>query len=104
VPVRSIRAGSRLREGVVYVHAGHDLAVRPYRVVLLMPALVLGVAPTILGLAIGSWAWTLYGFVMLISAAGDFAVIDRLSGLPSPTLVRDHPERVGCKVKLPDPS
>lgn len=102
VPLRSIRAGAHLREGVVYVHAGHDLAVVPYRVVLLMPALVLGVLPSMYGLLTGDWGWTLYGFVMLISAAGDFAVIDRLRGLPTGTLVRDHPEKVGCKVRLPE--
>lgn len=104
VPVRTIRVGSRLREGVVYVHAGRDLTVGPYRVVLLLPALVLGVVPTVAGLVAGSWAWTLYGFVMLISAAGDFAVIDRLRGLPPGTVVRDHPEKVGCQVRLPEPA
>lgn len=101
VPVRSIRIGARLREGVVYVHAGQDLTVWPYRVMILLPAIVLGIVPGVAGLVTGSWAWTIYAFVMLISAAGDFAVLDRLRGLPSRTVVRDHPEAVGCRVRVP---
>ena len=46
VPVRAVRFGLRLSEGVAYVHAARPMTVRAYRVVLVLPGLVQGYAGT----------------------------------------------------------
>jgi hypothetical protein len=99
VPWRAVRFGLRLREGVAYVHTPVPMHVRAYRGVLLLPGLVQGVLPMVGGLALGNGWLTFYGYVMLVSAAGDFAVLRLLRVLPGAALVRDHPHEVGCQVR-----
>lgn len=97
---RAIRFGVRLSEGVAYVHADRPMTVRAYRRVLALPALLQGVLPLLAGLAIGSGWLTLYGYVMLVSAAGDVAVLRLLRPYDGDRLVRDHPDDVGCLIAV----
>jgi len=99
VPWRAIRGGVRWREGVAYVHAAVPMTVRAYRGVLLLPSLVQGVLPAAAGLYLGNGWFTLYAYIMLVSAVGDFAVIRLLDGLAGDRLVRDHPKAIGCQVQ-----
>lgn len=96
-----IRFGARWREGIVYVHAARPMSLRAYRIVLLTPTVVQGVLPAAIGLALGAWWLTLYGFALLASALGDVAVWWHLRGLPGDLPARDHPEEVGCQVAAP---
>lgn len=69
-----------------------------YRVAVLLPALVLGVAPLAYGLATGrAWA-TVWGAFMLLCAGGDFAALWAMRAVPGRARVLDHSERVGCRV------
>ena len=69
-----------------------------YRVAVLLPAIVLGVAPVAAGLATGAaWA-TAWGAFMLLTAGGDFVALWAMRSVPSTARVLDHPERVGCRV------
>lgn len=97
---RAIRFGLRLREGVAYVHAAAPMTARAYRAVLVLPGLVQGVVPLAAGLALGSGWLTLYGYVMLVSAAGDVAVFMLLRPLAPGERVIDHPQAVGCRVAV----
>ena len=86
------------RQGIAYVHTERPMTTRAYRLVLLFPTLVLALPPLAAGLAVG-WGWgTLYGWLMLASALGDFTVLGLLRGLPPHTLVRDHPSAAGCLI------
>lgn len=98
VPLRSIRFGMRLSEGVLYVHTGRPMTVRAYRGVLALPGVVQGVVPLVAGVALDSGWMAAYGLIMLASAAGDVAVLRLLRGLTPDRLVRDHPHDVGCQV------
>ena len=74
------------------------MTARAYRIVLVTPGLVQGVLPALIGLAAG-WGWvTVYGWLMLASALGDAAMLAHLRPFPPDTLVRDHPEQVGCQI------
>jgi hypothetical protein len=103
VRFREIRAGIRWKEGVAYVHAGRPLSISVYRLILVMPGLVLGLIPALAGLATGSAALTLYAFVMLLSAVGDWAVLLHIRGVPEGAIVEDHPDAVGCRVRVARP-
>lgn len=69
-----------------------------YRGATMLPGIVLGVIPTILGLASGSGWLTLWGTMMFLVAGGDFAVLWAIRSLPAGARVLDHPEKVGCVV------
>lgn len=73
------------------------LPARAYRAILLTPALLLGVAPGILGIVVGSWLLILWALWMLVAAGGDLAALWAMRGLPGDTLVRAHPARPGCE-------
>ena len=51
------------------------LPARSYRAAVALPGLVLGLVPTIVGLALGVELVTVYGAVMLGASAGDMAVL-----------------------------
>jgi hypothetical protein len=61
-----------------------------------LPGIVLGAAPVVTGLVSGHWLTTFYGFVMLVSAAGDFVVLLTLVGAEEGAWVQDHPQNIGC--------
>src|SRR5690554_5370940 len=64
VPLRSIRFGHRISEGVLYVHSREPMSARAYRGVLLLPGIVTGVVPTVIGIYVGSMWITVYGWMM----------------------------------------
>lgn len=98
IPWKSIHFVARLREGIAYVHAHQPMTASAYRGILVLPGIVLGIIPALAGLLAGSGWLVFYGFVMLSSAIGDFAMLRLMRPLDSDTLVRDHPEKVGCQV------
>jgi hypothetical protein len=63
-----------------------------------MPGVALGLIPVFVGIAWEIGWITLYGFLMLISAIGDFTILWKIRSFSSDSLVVDHPSRVGCWV------
>lgn len=102
VPASSVRFGFRKAEGVLFVHTDRPMSAAAYRFVLILPAAVLGLVPVAAGTMWGTAWLVLYGYVMLISAAGDLAVLQLIRHLDARDRVRDHPSDVGCQV-LVDP-
>lgn len=98
VPPSSLRFGMRLSEGVLYVHTARPMSASSYRGVLVLPAVVQGILPAAVGIVFGLGLLVVYGYVMIVSAIGDLAVLQLIRGLGPRVRVRDHPERVGCQV------
>ena len=96
-----LRAGIRWREGVVFVHGDRPVSAAWYRVILATPGIVLGLIPAAAGLVLGAAFWTMFGFLMLASAIGDWAILKLIRDVPGSTMVQDHPSDVGCIV-LPE--
>ncbi len=90
--------GIRWREGVAYVHGGRPVSARAYRVILATPGLVLGAVPLFYGLVIGSAFATVFGYLMTLSAVGDWAVWRLIRDLEPDRLVEDHETAIGCVV------
>ncbi|MDX1429240.1 MAG: DUF3267 domain-containing protein, partial [Rhodothermales bacterium] len=99
-PASSISFGAKLREGVVYIHCATPMSLTAYRFTLLLPLVVTGVVPAIVGIVIGSGWVTVYAALMIVSAIGDMEMVYRLRELPGTTLVRDHPHELGCEIQL----
>lgn len=77
------------------VQALEPQSLRSYRFAVLLPSLVLGLVPTVLGVWLGSRPVLLIGLVGLSMASSDLAVWFHLRPWPGHTLVRDHPGEVG---------
>lgn len=71
---------------------------RVYRWAVAMPGLVLGLLPSLVGIATGNGWVMIFGLFFLSAAAGDALILWLLRGVAGEELVEDHPERVGCYV------
>jgi hypothetical protein len=98
VPRTAIKFGFSWRGLAPYAHCHQPMTARAYRTAVLLPGLILGLIPGILGLLFGSFWLTLFGTIMLIAAGGDAAVLLAIRQLPASTIVRDHPSKVGCEI------
>lgn len=81
-----------------YAHCSTPLRADPYRLALVLPALVLGLLPTIAGLLLGGFWVVFFGAVMLMVAGGDAAVLWAIRNVPQAAWVQDHPSDIGCLV------
>jgi hypothetical protein len=79
-------------------HAKVPLKARAYRIGTVMPCLVLGIGPLIVGTAVGAPGAVFFGTGFVALAAGDLLVLFLLRKEPHDALVQDHPTRWGCAV------
>lgn len=71
-----------------------------YTLGVLMPLMVLGILPTVLGLLIGNAAFTLIGALFIIGAGGDLAMVYLLMSYKperKDLLVYDDPTKIGVR-------
>lgn len=93
---KSISFGVMWKMLTPYCHCSEPLKVKPYIWGALMPLIVLGVAPMLLGLIIRSGWLLAYGAVFVSAAAGDILVAWKLRYEPRDHEVLDHPTEAGC--------
>lgn len=96
------RGSTRLvsRKGVVgpRVLCDAPLPARAYRVILLVPLLLLGVLPGVAGIVAGSWLLLIWGLELIVACSGDVVGLWIIRGVPASTPVRSHPTRPGCEI------
>lgn len=93
---KSLRFGIKMPEMAPYAHCTEPLPVYGYRAGIVLPAVVMGLAPGIHGMITGSFAWLFYGIFFTWAATGDLIVLWYIKGLKPSDMVRDHPEKPGC--------
>ncbi|MBO6576853.1 MAG: DUF3267 domain-containing protein [Rhodothermales bacterium] len=98
VRLGELHFGVRWRDGVVFVHGDRPVTARWYRFILALPGFVLGVAPVLYGISTNHAFATMFGYLMLVSAVGDWAILRLIRDVPSDALIIDHSEEVGCIV------
>jgi hypothetical protein len=72
VPWRQIEFGVRWSQLIVYARSRVPVARPAYCKALMLPTIVLGVVPAVVGLSLGIGWMTLYGFFLVVLATGDF--------------------------------
>ncbi|NNE69349.1 MAG: DUF3267 domain-containing protein [Rhodothermales bacterium] len=102
IRISELRIGVRWKDGVVYVHGGRPVSATAYRVILATPGIILGIIPAVYGIATGHAFLTVFAWLMLVSAVGDWAVLRLIRDLPGDTLVQDHDSEVGCVIVRPE--
>ena len=98
VPLRRIRFGFHARTMTPYAHAVDPMPARAYRLGGVLPALVLGALPYVIGTSLGSLPIAFFGMVYIFAAGGDLLVLWLMRKVDGRVLVQDHPSRVGCTV------
>ena len=95
---RSIKFGVMWKMLTPYCHCKEPLLIRHYLLGAIMPAIILGIIPSIVSMIIGNPGLLFFGLIFTVSAIGDFMIIYLLRKEKMDTLVLDHPSEAGCYV------
>lgn len=95
---KSIRFGIWLKMLTPYCHCKEPLKKHHYMAGGIMPGLLLGILPLIIGLVQGSMGYLLLGIFFSFAGGGDFAMMWKLRKEKSSSLLLDHPDKLGCYV------
>ncbi len=98
LPLRRIRFGFQASTLTPYAHALDPLPARAYRLGAVLPALLLGGLPFLVGTIVGSPSLALFGMIFVFAAGGDLLVLWLIRAVDARALVQDHPSRAGCIV------
>jgi hypothetical protein len=98
LPWETVRLGFNPRSLAAYAHSDSPVSISAYRRLVALPGVILGVIPAFVGIAWEGGLITLYGFLMLIGACGDLAILWKIRRVSPDSLVMDPPTRAGCWV------
>lgn len=98
VPARVARFSFGRAALMPQVSCDQPVRAADFRRILLLPALVLGLLPGLIAVIAGQWALLIWSVWMLVAAAGDFAALWAMRGVPEDALVQAHPRRAGCLI------
>ena len=96
--LKSIEYGVHWKVLTPYCHCKEVLPLRHYIIGGMMPGLVMGLLPALVGIATGHFLLFLFGLFFSIAAAGDLLILWMLRHQHSSSLVQDHPDKIGCYV------
>ena len=97
-----IRFGIFRPSGIPYCHLTKPVGLRRYLVGLLMPGILTGLGPLLIGFWQGSGLFLLWGVFLTQSASGDAMMAYQLWREPKGTLILDHSEQLGYWAYPPD--
>jgi len=95
---RIISFGFHLRTFTPYVHCREPIKAGAYKLGALMPALILGILPSLIAILNGDLLLMFFGLIFTSAASGDFLIIWILRSVKSDCIVEDHPTQAGCFV------
>lgn len=93
---KSISFGIVWKYMTPYCHCSEPLLITPYRIGSMLPAIVLGIVPSLVAIAIGNIWLIVFGFFFTLAAGGDFVILWQLRNEKKTCLVKDHPDKIGC--------
>lgn len=93
---KSIKFGIMWSFLTPYCHCDEPLLMRPYRIGSMLPAILLGIVPAIIAITTGSLGLMVFGFLFTFAAGGDFLILWLLRKEKPNTVVKDHPDKIGC--------
>jgi hypothetical protein len=97
--IKKIKYGISLKTLTPYAHCMEPMNIRGYRLGAIMPGIIMGLVPSIIGLITGVASIMLYGLFFTAAAGGDFLIIWLLRKENKNVMVKDHPSRAGCYVE-----
>ena len=93
--IKSIKFGILWKMLTPYCHCKEPLKIKQYIIALLAPLLILGIIPSIIGLAIGNGLLLIFGIFFSSAAAGDLMIYFLIRKENPEDYVQDHPSEAG---------
>lgn len=97
-PLSAIKFGFQLKTLTPYAHCKEPMRARAYRIGGAMPGLVMGIPPSLAGIATGSGWIMFFGLFFTFAAGGDALVLWLIRNVDAEAFVEDHPTNAGCYV------
>lgn len=97
--LKSIKFGMKWLYLMPYCHCSSPMKRNSYILGGIMPGLVLGVIPMIIGLAQANAWLTILGVIFTGAAGGDLIVLIKLLKIDKNCTVQDHPDEIGFIVR-----
>ncbi|AFY53200.1 hypothetical protein Riv7116_0606 [Rivularia sp. PCC 7116] len=94
----AIRYGIDWKTMSPYAHCKEPMEIKAYRLGAVMPAIILGFLPAIVGILTGNSFIFIFGLVFILAAGGDILILWLIRNVKAGSLVEDHPKRAGCYV------
>lgn len=95
---QGIKFGFDDQHGIPFVHIREPISVLGFRIGAIMPLILLGVIPIVVGMYYGSISLTLFGALFTISASGDLLLIAKSRGIPPDQRIKDLPDKIGFEI------
>jgi len=95
---KSIKFGVLWKMLTPYCHCKEALNVKQYIIGAIMPAIILGIIPSVIAIIIGNLGLLIFGMFFTLAAGGDLLMINLIRKENSSDLVQDHPSEVGCYI------
>ena len=96
----SIKFGFQAATFTAYCHIKEPMLINPYRWGAVMPGIITGFLPALIGIVIGNLAVFLIGLLFVFAAGGDLLILWLIRKVGKSALVEDHPTRAGCYVLI----
>lgn len=94
--IKQVQIGIKWKYLTPFAHCRIPLKASVYRIALLLPAILLGIVPSIISLILGKSWLLIYGILFTVLAGGDFLVLWIIRKVKRDEMIKDHPERCGC--------
>ncbi len=95
---KSISFGMVWKYLTPYCHCSEILTLSAYRFGSLLPAIVLGIFPSLIAIITGQIGLMIFGFFFTFAAAGDFLILWLIRKEKSTDMVQDHQDKIGCVI------
>ena len=95
---KSIKFGVNWKFMTPYCHCSEPLLLNQYRFGSVLPAIVLGISPSIIAIITGHLGSMAYGFFFTFAAGGDLLILWLIRNEKANVLVQDHPDKIGCVI------
>ncbi|HKI44325.1 MAG TPA: DUF3267 domain-containing protein [Balneolales bacterium] len=95
---KSVQFGFQKKPLSFYIHCRNPLTIYAFRTGVIMPGLIIGLIPTIIGLIWGNIYMTVYGVIFTSGAAGDIMILIATKGLRRSQKIRDLPDKMGFEL------
>lgn len=79
-----------------YVHCNSAISKRAYQYVLLLPVILTGFLPMIIGLLTGNSLLVFTSILLISGGGGDWLIFKEVRAAKKYTFVQDHPTEIGC--------
>jgi hypothetical protein len=93
---KSISFGVNWKFFTPYCHCNEPLLLNQYRFGTVVPAIVLGIIPSIIAIITGHPGLMAFGFFFTFAAGGDFLILWLIRDEKTGDFAQDHPDKIGC--------